>query len=289
MKDYIKLIRVKHWIKNILVFSAVFFSGNIFNKSILINTAIAWAIFSMVSSIVYIINDINDIENDRKNPAKQNRPLASGRISVKNAKITIIVLFAIAVFLSTVLYRLNNNIYTYIIPLAYLTANIFYSKGLKNLPIIDVVILVSGFVLRVIYGGVTTNIEVSKWLYMMVTFGSFFLAYGKRRNEIKKNGTKARSVLKYYNKDFLDKNMYVALTLAIASYSLWTIDKSTIQRVGNENLFWTIPLVMIIFQQYSLSIEGNSDGDPTEVLLSNKGLLFTTFIYLLSLVVILYI
>lgn len=289
MKDYIKLIRVKHWIKNILVFSAVFFSGNIFNKSILINTAIAWAIFSMVSSIVYIINDINDIENDRKNPAKQNRPLASGRISVKNAKITIIVLFAITVFLSTVLYRLNNNIYTYIIPLAYLTANIFYSKGLKNLPIIDVVILVSGFVLRVIYGGVTTNIEVSKWLYMMVTFGSFFLAYGKRRNEIKKNGTKARSVLKYYNKDFLDKNMYVALTLAIASYSLWTIDKSTIQRVGNENLFWTIPLVMIIFQQYSLSIEGNSDGDPTEVLLSNKGLLFTTFIYLLSLVVILYI
>ena len=243
----------------------------------------------MVSSIVYIINDINDIENDRKNPAKQNRPLASGRISVKNAKITVIVLFAITVFLSTVLYRLNNNIYTYIIPLAYLTVNIFYSKGLKNLPIIDVVILVSGFVLRVIYGGVTTNIEVSKWLYMMVTFGSFFLAYGKRRNEIKKNGTKARSVLKYYNKDFLDKNMYVALTLAIASYSLWTIDKSTIQRVGNENLFWTIPLVMIIFQQYSLSIEGNSDGDPTEVLLSNKGLLFTTFIYLLSLVVILYI
>lgn len=289
MKDYIKLIRVKHWIKNILVFSAVFFSGNIFNKSILINIAIAWAIFSMVSSIVYIINDINDIENDRKNPTKQNRPLASGRISVKNAKITVIVLFAITVFLSTVLYRLNNNIYTYIIPLAYLTANIFYSKGLKNLPIIDVVILVSGFVLRVIYGGVTTNIEVSKWLYMMVTFGSFFLAYGKRRNEIIKNGTKARSVLKYYNKDFLDKNMYVALTLAIASYSLWTIDKSTIQRVGNENLFWTIPLVMIIFQQYSLSIEGNSDGDPTEVLLSNKGLLFTTFIYLLSLVVILYI
>lgn len=289
MKDYIKLIRVKHWIKNILVFSAVFFSGNIFNKSILINIAIAWAIFSMVSSIVYIINDINDIENDRKNPTKQNRPLASGRISVKNAKITVIVLFAITVFLSTVLYRLNNNIYTYIIPLAYLTVNIFYSKGLKNLPIIDVVILVSGFVLRVIYGGVTTNIEVSKWLYMMVTFGSFFLAYGKRRNEIIKNGTKARSVLKYYNKDFLDKNMYVALTLAIASYSLWTIDKSTIQRVGNENLFWTIPLVMIIFQQYSLSIEGNSDGDPTEVLLSNKGLLFTTFIYLLSLVVILYI
>ena len=289
MKDYIKLIRVKHWIKNILVFSAVFFNGNIFNKSILINIAIAWAIFSMVSSIVYIINDINDIENDRKNPTKQNRPLASGRISVKNAKITVIVLFAITVFLSTVLYRLNNNIYTYIIPLAYLTANIFYSKGLKNLPIIDVVILVSGFVLRVIYGGVTTNIEVSKWLYMMVTFGSFFLAYGKRRNEIIKNGTKARSVLKYYNKDFLDKNMYVALTLAIASYSLWTIDKSTIQRVGNENLFWTIPLVMIIFQQYSLSIEGNSDGDPTEVLLSNKGLLFTTFIYLLSLVVILYI
>ena len=149
----------------------------------------------------------------------------------------------------------------------------------KDIPIIDVSVIVLGFVLRVMYGGVVTGIEVSKYLYLMIIFGAFFLGFGKRRNEILKNGTKSRKSLDYYNHSFLDKNMYVMLGLAVVSYTLWCVDKDTISRIGNDYLFWTIPLVIIILQIYSLNIEGNSHGDPIDVFFSDKKLIVMSIIY----------
>ena len=139
------------------------------------------------------------------------------------------------------------------------------------------------------YGGVVINCTVSKFLYLMIIFGSFYLGFGKRRNEIIKNGKKSRKVLELYNKEFLDKNMYVALALAMVSYTLWCVDASTILRIGNDYLFWTIPLLMVIFQLYSLNIEGNSFGDPIEVVLGDKVLLGTILLYIITMVVLLYI
>ena len=107
------------------------------------------------------------------------------------------------------------------------------------------------------------------------------MGFGKRRNEIIKNGDKSRKVLSHYNKDFLDKNMYVALALAVVSYTLWCVDPTTIERIGNNYVFWTIPLLMIILQLYSLNIEGNSYGDPIEVILNDKKLLVAIFIYVI--------
>ena len=138
------------------------------------------------------------------------------------------------------------------------------------------------------YGGVSIDVEVSKYLYLMIIFGSFYLGFGKRRNEIIKNGNKSRKVLQLYNQDFLDKNMYVALALAIVSYTLWCVDPTTVQRIGNDYLFWTIPLLMVILQLYSLNIEGNSHGDPIEVILGDKKLLITAIIYVLVMGGILY-
>ena len=174
-------------------------------------------------------------------------------------------------------------------PLIYVALNILYSKKLKNVPIIDVVILVSGFVLRVMYGGVAINVEVSKFLYVMIICGSFYLGFGKRRNEIIKNGNKSRKVLSLYNKEFLDKNMYVCLGLAIVSYSLWCVDPTTIHRIGNDYLFWTIPIVMVILQLYSLNIEGNSHGDPIEVVLADKKLIAVVVLYVIVMGGLLYI
>ena len=122
----------------------------------------------------------------------------------------------------------------------------------------------------------------------MIIFGAFYLGFGKRRNEIIKNGNKSRKVLSLYNKNFLDKNMYVALALAIVSYTLWCVDPTTIQRIGNDYLFWTIPLIMIILQLYSLNIEGNSHGDPIEVVLSDKILISTIVLYGIVMLVLLY-
>ena len=138
------------------------------------------------------------------------------------------------------------------------------------------------------YGGISIDVEVSKYLYLMVIFGSFYLGFGKRRNEIIKNGDKSRKVLSLYNKDFLDKNMYVALALAVVSYTLWCVDPTTIQRIGNDYIFWTIPLLMIILEMYSLDIESNSYGDPIEVILGDKKLIFVILAYIIVMTGVLY-
>ncbi len=289
MSKFIKLIRMKHWLKNFLVYLPIFFSLNLFNIDYLLLTTLAFIVFCFTSSIVYILNDISDIEKDRLHPVKKFRPLASGEISKKQAYAIIAILATIIAVIMLFFFSKTNNIFVILIPLIYVALNILYSKKLKNVPIIDVVILVSGFVLRVMYGGVAINVEVSKFLYLMIIFGSFYLGFGKRRNEIIKNGDKSRKVLSLYNKEFLDKNMYVCLGLAIVSYSLWCVDPTTIQRIGNDYLFWTIPIVMVILQLYSLNIEGNSHGDPIEVVLSDKKLIAVVILYVIVMGGLLYI
>jgi len=289
MKEYLKLIRVKHWLKNFLVFLPIFFSINLLNPKYFFTCIVAFIIFSFSSSIVYVINDMNDVEKDRLHPIKKKRPLAAGTISIKQGKMVIGILVLLTAIMMGCIYVEVKNIVVILIPIIYILLNILYSKWLKNIPIIDVVILVSGFVLRVMYGGAVINVEVSKYLYLMIIFGSFYLGFGKRRNEIIKNGKKGRKVLELYNKEFLDKNMYVALALAVVSYSLWCVDPTTIARIGNDYLFWTIPLLMVIFQLYSLNIEGNSHGDPIEVVLSDKTLLGTILLYGISMVLLLYV
>lgn len=295
MKNYLKLIRVKHWLKNALVFLPLFFSTKIFETNSFIMALISFIVFCITSSIVYVINDMKDVEKDRKHEVKRNRPLASGAISIKNAKILLIFMIVLNIIAVSCDYYLYNKIYNstnafiFVIPFVYIILNILYSMKLKNVPIIDVVILVSGFLLRVIYGGVVTNVEVSKWLYLMVIFGSFYIGFGKRRNEIIKNGSNSRKVLEFYNKEFLDKNMYVAVTLAIVSYSLWCVDPLTSARINNNYLFWTIPVVMVIFQLYSLNIEGNSHGDPIDVITSDKSLLITILFYIITMVLLIYV
>ena len=289
MKEYLKLIRIKHWLKNGLVFLPIFFSTNLFETQLLVQSIIAFLIFSFTSSIIYVFNDITDIEKDKLHEIKKKRPLASGKISKWNAYIVIIILFIIDLLLSIYLYSIYDNIFVFIIPILYLLLNYLYSKRLKNIPIIDVVILVSGFVFRAMYGGIVTGISVSKYLYLMIIFGAFYLGFGKRRNEIIKNGDRSRKVLELYNENFLDKNMYVMLALAMVSYTLWCVDPTTTTKIKNDYLFWTIPLLIIIFEQYSLNIEGNSHGDPIEVLLSDKKLFITVIIYILVMGGIIYI
>lgn len=289
MKEIFKLMRIKHWLKNILIFLPIFFSINILDSNYLKISLIAFIIFCLSSSIVYIFNDIKDIEKDKNHPIKKDRPLASEKISKNKAYIIIFILFILSISLMIYLYKEVNSIFVFIIPLVYIIMNILYSYILKDIPIIDVAVIVLGFVLRVMYGGLVTDIEVSKYLYLMIIFGAFFLGFGKRRNEIIQNGSKSRKSLNIYNKEFLDKNMYVMLGLAVVSYTLWCVDKTTISRVGNDYLFWTIPLVIIILQLYSLNIEGNSHGDPIEVILSDKKLIVMSIVYSIIMTILLYV
>lgn len=289
MYNYIKLLRVKHWIKNLLVFLPLFFSGMLFDTKLLLISLVSFFLFSFVSSSIYILNDINDIESDRKHPKKKNRPLASGAISIKKAYFLLSILIIVSFGASLLFSIYLNNYFVLFILLFYFVLNILYSKKLKHYAIIDVVIIAFGFLLRLFLGAVVTGISISNWLYLMVMFASFYMGFGKRRNEIIQCKNDTRKVLKKYNKEFLDKNMYMCLTLSIVCYSLWCVDITTIERIGNNYLILTVPVVMIMLLIYSLDIEGNSDGDPVEVILKNKLLLFMTILYSLLILLIIYV
>lgn len=282
--NYIKLMRPKHYMKNFLVFLPLLFSGNFFDKSNIITCLLGFVCFSFLASTIYIINDIRDKDKDKKHKTKCNRPIASGKISVKNAIIFDILLIIIIAF---VCMFGKFNLLSICLVILYFIINLVYSFGAKNVPILDIVILVSGFFIRVLFGATLLNITVSNWLYLTVIAISFYLGLGKRRNEIIKSGAKSRKVLEYYNKDFLDKNMYMCLTMAIVFYSLWTTDSAVVLK-NNNLLIWTVPIVIIIAMKYSMNIEGNSDGDPVEVIMKDKILILLGLIYVISLFVILY-
>jgi len=273
MKKYIKLMRVHHYIKNGLILLPLIFSMRLGDISLLTKTIIGVIAFCIISSAVYIINDIKDLESDRRHITKRNRPLASGEVSIKSAWVLASCLFVAAVFINIFAsnYALNSWFYLF----AYITFNYGYSCGLKNVPIVDVMILASGFLLRVLYGSAISGIDISSWLYLTVIALSFYLSLGKRRNELtrQKTGQTSRKALQYYSYDFLDKIMYLCLALVISFYSLWSIDPLTIQRISSTYLVWTVPLVIIIFMKYSLTIEGGSEGDPIEIIIKDRILL----------------
>lgn len=287
MKNYLKLMRVHHYLKNVLIFLPLVFSQNLFNFDLLSKTIFGFCSFSILSSIVYVINDIQDVEKDRKHSTKCKRPIASGAVSIKEAYILAVCIAVIGIVLNYLACGLNFKAWLFVI--MYVSFNFAYSMGLKNRPIIDITILVSGFLFRVLYGSAITSIVVSNWLYLTVIAMSFYLGLGKRRNELDNEGSKSRKVLKYYNYNFLDKNMYMCLGLTIVFYSLWCVDPTTIARYPNNNLVWTVPLVMVICMKYSLNVEGESDGDPVSVLLKDKVLIGLTLLYILIVLLIIYI
>lgn len=268
MKKYLKLMRVHHYIKNGLIFAPLIFSGSLLNIDLLWKSILGLIAFSLIASVVYIINDIQDVELDRMHPTKCKRPIAANLISLTHAKILAVCLVLVAVVINT--YVASNGLLAWASLILYLILNIAYSNGLKNYPIIDIAILASGFVIRVLYGSGITDIEISNWLYLTVISMSFYLGLGKRRNELLKQKNVSRKVLKYYNHNFLDKNMYICLALTITFYALWTVDPVTISRLSNDLLVWTVPIVILICMKYSLNIEGDSDGDPVEVIIKDK-------------------
>lgn len=186
------------------------------------------------------------------------------------------------------------NLFTYhvtstLLLVFYLVLNLVYSLGLKDIPIVDITILVAGFLIRMLYGAIITEITISNWLYLTVIDLAFYFALGKRRNELKQiNSGETRLVLRLYPLNFLDKNMSMCLTLANVFYALWSMDEKTISFYDNKYLILTVPIILLITMKYSLDIDGNSDGDPVEVLFHDKILLVLCTIYLSIMFAILY-
>lgn len=277
-------MRPKHWIKNILVFVPMFFSHETPPSQLLYFCILAFLSFSFISSAIYVINDINDIEADKQHPTKRTRPLASGRISKFQATLILLICLVLSILITMYISYTIKSIAPALVILAYLILNIGYSLYLKQMPIIDVGILASGFFLRVLMGSFVTSTPLSEWMYLVVIFGSLFLGLGKRRNEAKnidQNHTTTRKSLSKYNYNFLDKNMYLCLSATIVFYCLWCTNV-------DMTYLLSLPIFIYIMMRYSLIVEGESDGDPVEVLSHDMGLKVSAVIYIIAMVLLLY-
>ena len=283
-RGYVCLLRLPHWIKNVLVLVPLFFSTHLFSLPMLTTSLLAFICFCLLSSIVYIVNDLQDIEKDRRHSTKRRRPLASGAISPIHARIMLALLAAALVSLFLLLTKDGqaDNLKAAVFLVLYAALNFGYSWGLKNIPIVDVTILAAGYVLRLLFGAVVIGVGVSVWLYLVITMGAYYLGLGKRRNELLGGETETRSVMRFYSHNFLDKNMYISQALCIVFYSLWCIDPETIKKINTGAFVYTIPLIFIILLKYSLHIETGSDGDPVSVLLRDKVLMLLCAAYMAS-------
>lgn len=288
MKNILRLMRPKHYLKNGLIFVSLIFSKNLFNFSMLIEVFAGFVIFSLLSSVVYIMNDIQDVEADRNHEVKRNRPIASGEVAIPTAIVLASILFAIAIGLNIFVCGILSK--ATLIMVAYFIINLGYSMGLKNIPFLDIFLLVMGFLLRVLYGAAIINDAVSSWVLLSVISISFYLALGKRRNEILKSreSESTRKVLKFYSFNFLDKFMYLCLAISIVFYALWSADTDIIQRYGTDKLVWTVPLVIIIMMKYSADIESDSHGDPVDVIVKDKILMCLALLFAIILISMIY-
>ena len=284
MKVYLKLLRVKHYIKNLLIFLPLIFNGNFFNMKLLKITFISFLSFCFMASAIYIFNDLLDYEKDKVHPKKKLRPIASDKISKNKAVIILVMLLILAIILQYSLYLFNfvtlkTCLLSITILLVYLIINIFYSIIGKHLPIVDVILLSIGFILRILFGGVVSSIEISSWLYLTIISFSLYLVLGKRKGELEKNKDFSRKVLKYYNVSYLEKFMNIFLSLTLVFYSLWCTSNTT---VNTNLLIYSIFFIIFIVMKYSLNIENSNNeymGDPVEVVLHDKILLVSIVLY----------
>jgi len=286
VKRYLKLMRIHHYIKNLLILLPLIFSGKLFNIELIKINLLGFMSFSFIASFIYVINDIFDVSQDRLHPIKCKRPIASGDIEKKSAIIFAIFLLIISAVCNFLIY-IESNYLIWILWSIYILINFAYSLGLKKIPVIDIIILAAGFLIRVLYGGAISGIEVSFWLYFTVLAISVYMSLGKRRNELKNQGQCVRSVLQFYNYKVINAFMYIFFILATCFYTLWCIAVVMVNEVSIL-LYFTIILVFLIIARYSKDIEGKVDGDPVNVLLKDKWLIIGGTTYILSVFFILY-
>ncbi len=282
----IKTMRPRQWTKNVFIFAALVFDKQLFVVESFTRTLAGVILFCLISSCVYILNDIVDVEADRQHPEKKNRPIPSGKLPISAAWISLIV-FVIFVFVSA--YFLDVQFMWVVI--AYFVMNIAYSLWLKHIHILDVLIIAAGFVLRV-HAGVTL-IEVerfSPWLYVLMTLLSLFLGFGKRRAELSLLAHGAgshRKVLDGYTLPLLDQYIMIVSGTTIVAYALYTFSAPNLPE--NHSMMLTIPFVVYaIFRYLYLIHVENAGGTPEEILLSDRPFQISMTMWAISVIAVFY-
>lgn len=292
MKKYLKLLRVEQWVKNLFVFVPLFFSGNIKNFDLLSKSIFAFIIFSLAASVVYILNDYNDIEADRQHPEKRRRPLASGAISKPKA-LTILaglIILNLILIVSAQCF-FHENLWKFEIIIAtYFLMNLAYTFKLKHVPIIDIFIIATGFVLRVQAGGYITGIFISQWATLLTFVLALVLAIGKRRGELinAQVSGKTRKALDGYNVQFADIALSISVTLAIICYLMFTLSPE-VQAKFHERVFYTVIFVVFAFLRYlQQTLVYNRTESPTKILYRDRYIQITLLLWVATFLIQIY-
>jgi 4-hydroxybenzoate polyprenyltransferase len=292
MKKYFKLLRVEQWVKNLFVFVPLFFSGNITNLDLLNKSIFAFIIFSLAASVVYILNDYNDIEADRKHPEKRRRPLASGAVSKAKALGILAALMIVdiaLVFLARFYFHEPLWKFAIIIGL-YIAVNLAYTFKLKHVPIIDIFIIALGVVLRVLAGGYITEIGISQWAILLTFVLALVLAIGKRRGELinAQVSGKTRKALDGYNVQFADIALSISVTLAIVCYLMFTLSPE-VQARFHERVFYTVIFVVFAFLRYlQQTLVYNRTESPTKIVYRDRYIQITLILWVAAFLIQIY-
>jgi decaprenyl-phosphate phosphoribosyltransferase len=289
MKYYVQLLRPKDWAKNLFLFIPSFFAGHFFVLHKLELLSVGFLAFSCFASSIYIINDYRDIENDRKHPKKSKRPMASGKVPPSHG---IIISFVLVLIGSGLAYLVNTDLWLLFILGVYYIMNIGYSFGLKNIAVLDMIIVAMGFILRIKAGAIIVNEETTDWLIIMTFLLALFMAIAKRRDDIllqESSGMSMRKSLSGYNLSFLDTMLGLFSAIVIVAYLNYTQDDDSIRRLGTYRLYYTTIFVIAGVMRYLQVVFVKKDsGSPTEILFKDHFIQITILLWVACFFTILY-
>lgn len=289
MKYYIKLLRPKDWAKNLFLFVPSFFAKHIFTSPKIGLLLAGFAAFSCIASSIYIINDYRDIDDDRKHPVKSKRPLASGMVKPSHAVVTCILLILTGCALA---YVANPGLDFLLVLGVYFFVNLAYSFGLKNIAILDMLILASGFVFRVKGGAIIAHVDSSEWLIIMTFLLALFMAIGKRRDDLilkEASGTEMRKSVSGYNLEYLNTMLGLFSAIIIVAYISYTQSPKTIVRLGTYRLYYSSVFVIAGIMRYmQVVFVMKNAGSPTDILYKDRFIQVTIFLWIVSVYIILY-
>jgi len=288
LTDLINALRPRQWTKNLLVFAALLFAQEAMNPRAVAEAIEAFFVFCLLAGSMYLINDSLDIERDRLDPIKRNRPLAAGRLSIPVAVVTAVILLLVALvgaYLAAGFPLLR-------VCLVYAGISLAYSGFLKHIVIIDVFAIASGFVLRAVAGAVAIGAEISPWLIICTLLLALFLALAKRRGELMTHGDNAhahRAILAEYTPELLDQMISVVTASTLMSYALYTISERTVEMIGSTNMLYTVPFVIYgIFRYLYLLHQKGIGGHPDRALLRDWPLGVNVLLYAATAALIIY-
>ncbi len=280
-------MRPRQWIKNLVVFAALLFARKLTDPSLVLRAVAGFWEFVAASGGVYILNDLFDAERDRQHPEKARRPIACGALPAAPAIVAAALLLIASLMTGFTLSRPFGAIL-----LVYVALNVVYSIWLKDLVILDVMTIASGFVLRAVGGGLVIDVAISTWLIMCTILLSLFLAFCKRRTELAvlERPTEHRAILSEYSIEFIDQMISVVTASTVVAYMFYTASPEVELKLGTHHLYATVPFVLYgIFRYLYLVHQKGHGGNPAQALLTDRPLLACVGLWALTVIVLLYV